>query len=704
MRNGICVMGEFKKRARLDMKAEGHIPGPLQKKFTPQRWEKAFKECGDPDDEDLGLYVAALAIHEKLSAIRANLKVSISEELTPTTKLRCFVAAANHSTLLASKKAKEAIAKAAEERAKRSLKGFSLEELTAVKLTLLGGAQASPDAVVESLVDGIEMPVGFVLSSSPDLAGNPNLKQVRWVDIAIELNLGIFYRFAEDVWDDCLWNGYKLLDQDKRRFFYPTQPAYQKAHVMGIARRRSLAMAFSVVARQFQLQMAAAGLAVDGIREVREIEKVGKRQVLKVSKPRELTEAQDQLMALRAYASEPYYSELLQEQAPNLNGLTLNDVLAAWTVISRASKLLMEALDAKAGDGKDDAPPQSWLPQYAPTLQVDALVAGLRAAAGFGPQAARSLIDFLTYRGGRDREIWSQPLVPVGPSTVAPVFAAIFEPNLRRLVDIWMRQAGIDMSKRGEAFEAHIRAVVQQAISESKLLSGHATSISEDYTFTPSGQGGVQFDLLFILGTTIFVVEAKCVLEPTEAKGVAMHRKTVMEAADQALLRAQVLDANRPAFIADMKRRFDMVVPDDFSPVPLVLVSTATHVGVPAKGVAVIDEFILERYLAGELEDLAVQGFGFEVVDRAKILFYTDAKEAETRAAKYFANPPQMRRFVQGVGAELTPLPAVAEGDWEGAVVSLSCHPEGALPAFAGANAAELGGGALTAPKQATET
>lgn len=59
-REGICLMGEFKKRARLDMKAEGHIPGPLQQKFTPQLWEKAFKECGDPDDEDLNIYEAAL--------------------------------------------------------------------------------------------------------------------------------------------------------------------------------------------------------------------------------------------------------------------------------------------------------------------------------------------------------------------------------------------------------------------------------------------------------------------------------------------------------------------------------------------------------------------------------------------------------------------------------------------------------------------
>lgn len=697
-------MGEFKKRVRLDMKAEGHIPGPLQKKFTPQRWERAFKECGDPDDEDLNIYEAALAIHEKLSAIRASLKVSSSEGLTPTTKLRCFVAAANHNTLLASKKTEEAIEKAAEARVKRLLKGFSIEELTAVKLTLPSGTQASPDAVVESLVDGIEMPVGFVLSSSPDLAGNPNLKQVHWVDIVIELNLGVFYRYAEDVWDDCLWNGYRLLDQSKKRLFYPTQLAYQKAHVMGIARRRSLAMAFSVVARQFQCQMAAAGLAINGVREIRQIERVGKRQVLKVSKPGDLTEAQEQLTALRAYASEPYYRELLQEKAPHLNGLTLNDVLTAWTVISKASKLLMETLDAKTEDVADDAPPQNWLPKYAPVLQVDALVAGLRAAAGFGPQAAKNLIDFLTYQGARDREIWSQPLVPVSPTAVAPVFAAVANPNLRRLVDVWMRQAGIDMAKRGEAFEAHIRALVQQAIKESKILNGHATSIPENYTFTPPGESGVQFDLLFILGSTIFVVEAKCVLEPTEAKGVAMHRKTVMEAADQSLFRAKVLDANRTAFIADMKQRFGIAVPEDFSTVPLVLVSTATHVGVPAKDVAVIDEFILERYLAGELEDLAIQGPSFEVVDRAKIMFYKDAEEAEARAAEYFANPPQMRRFVQGVQEVLTPFPAITEGDWLGAVMSLSCHPEGALPAFAGAQTTELDGEALEILKQAADT
>jgi hypothetical protein len=344
------------------------------------------------------------------------------------------------------------------------------------------------------------------------------------------------------------------------------------------------------------------------------------------------------------------------------------------------------------------------LPKYAPVLQVDALVAGLRAAAGFDPQAAKNLIDFLTYQGARDREIWSQPLVPVSPTAVAPVFAAVANPNLRRLVDVWMRQAGIDMAKRGEAFEAHIRALVQQAIKESKILNGHAMSIPQNYTFTPPGESGVQFDLLFILGSTIFVVEAKCVLEPTEAKGVAMHRKTVMEAADQSLFRAKVLDANRTAFIADMKQRFGIAVPEDFTTVPLVLVSTATHVGVPAKDVAVIDEFILERYLAGELEDLAIQGPSFEVVDRAKIMFYKDAEEAEARAAEYFANPPQMRRFVQGVKEVLTPFPAITEGDWVGAVMSLSCHPEGALPAFAGAQTTELDGEALEILKQAADT
>lgn len=681
-------MGEFVRRVRLDIKAEGHIPGPLQRNFTPQRWKKGFEDAGAPDEDDKDVFTAALVVHQKLNSIRARQKLSSAENLSATTKLRCFVAAANHNFVVARSKTRAAVAKAGAQRAQHSSEGFHLEELTDVMLMLPGGVEVTPNAVVEALVDGIEVPVGIALSVSPDLSGNPRMDKVKWDDIVLELNLGIFFRYAQDVWDDCLWNGYKVVGRDKLNFFVPKSPDFQRAHVLGISRRRALALGFTIVSKKFYREVAARG-DFNAVREVRSIERHGKRQFIKLSKPGELTAAQEELMVLRDYASEPYYGELLAESASELGGLTLNDVLTGWTVVSRACQVLMESVNAKnqGQESKDDAHPQSWLPGYAPVLQVESLVAALGAAAGYPPQDARLLIDFLTYRGERGREIWAQPLVPVGPLTLAPVFAAVVSPNLRRLVDIWMRQAGIDLSKRGDPFEAHIRTTTREAIEKSKLSAGHAASIDEDYTFKPPGQVGVQFDLLFFIGATVILGESKCILEPTEAKGVAMHRKTVLEAADQAIHRVQIVESNRIAFVADIERRFGIIVPNTFKVVPLVVVSTSTHVGVPAKGVSVIDEYILERFLAGELEDVAVQTERLDFLKRVKTLFYVDAVEAEARVAEYFAEPPQMGRFKRGVGAELTPMPPVDENDWEGAVVSLYCRPKEGPLGFAGGSA-----------------
>ena len=553
--------------------------------------------------------------------------------------------------------------------------GFRPEDLIAdIKLKLPGGFQWSPSEIVESLVDGIEVPVRFALQSSPSLAGNPRMNEVGWNDIAVELNLGILFRFAEDLWDDCLWNKYKVVDKGLIKGFVPQDVDVKKGFVMGIVRRNSLAMGYSIMATKFHRGMVARGL-LPQIREVRAIEQQGKRQVIKVSKVGEQTRSQEELLVLRGYANDPYYSELLEESLPQLDGLTLSVILNAWVVISGTALLLVESRAAKDGISvKPDSPVHTWLPEYAPVLQVDALVQALSSAAGIKPVDGKRLIEFFTFRGQTGQEIWASPLVPVGLTTVAPVFAAVVSPNLRRLVDVWMRQAGIDLGKRGPAFEAHIRTSAQQSIDSSKVLAGHAICIKDDYTFKPTVGRDEQIDLIFAIGSTVFLAEVKCILEPTEAKGEAMHRKTVLGASEQALRKSQALKDNRKEFVADVKR-FGIDLSQDFDVLPLVIVSTSTHVGVPADGVPVIDEYILEKFLEGELEDVAVTGNDFEIKNRVKTIFYTDLADAEAKAPQYFASPPQVQRLIDGVTARVIPLHAIDENDWTGLVVTLECSP-----------------------------
>lgn len=663
-------MGEFTKQVQSEK-----IPGPLRRKFTPAGWEKAFRAAGVPDETDQCVYDAALVIHSKLENIRSRLKLSSSSSVSATTKLRAFVAAVNHNFLVARTKTRDAIEKAGSERMKQVPEGFRPEDLIAdIKLKLPGGFQWSPSEIVESLVDGIEVPVRFALQSSPSLAGNPRMNEVGWNDIAVELNLGILFRFAEDLWDDCLWNKYKVVDKGLIKGFVPQDVDVKKGFVMGIVRRNSLAMGYSIMATKFHRGMVARGL-LPQIREVRAIEQQGKRQVIKVSKVGEQTRSQEELLVLRGYANDPYYSELLEESLPQLDGLTLSVILNAWVVISGTALLLVESRAAKDGISvKPDSPVHTWLPEYAPVLQVDALVQALSSAAGIKPVDGKRLIEFFTFRGQTGQEIWASPLVPVGLTTVAPVFAAVVSPNLRRLVDVWMRQAGIDLGKRGPAFEAHIRTSAQQSIDSSKVLAGHAICIKDDYTFKPTGGRDEQIDLIFAIGSTVFLAEVKCILEPTEAKGEAMHRKTVLGASEQALRKSQALKDNRKEFVADVKR-FGIDLSQDFDVLPLVIVSTSTHVGVPADGVPVIDEYILEKFLEGELEDVAVTGNDFEIKNRVKTIFYTDLADAEAKAPQYFASPPQVQRLIDGVTARVIPLHAIDENDWTGLVVTLECSP-----------------------------
>lgn len=663
-------MGEFTKLVQADK-----VSGPLRRAFTATSWKKGFDACLEADETDKNVYATGLLIHEKLHNIRTRLKLSTSPTLSATTKMRAFVAAVNHNFLVTRENAHIAIAKLGHERAQQEPEGFRIEDLTAVKLKLPGGFDWTPNEIVESSIDGVEVPVSFALAASPDLSGNPRMDQVQWGDISLELNLGVFYRFAEDLWNDCLWNGYKLIDTGHLKAFIPTDLDASLSYSMGLARRQSLSIGYTAIATSYHRDMIVRGL-IPRVREIRAIERKGKRQVIKLETPSEPSKAQEELLVARSLATEPYYADILSEPRDALCGQSVSMLLTAWGVVARASLLLLDAVAKKHADGIDtDSPTHVWLPGYAPVLQTEALVQAVSSVTGVTRAQSKNLVEFLTFRGRSGQEIWAQPLVPVGPSAIVPVFGATVSPNLRRLVDVWLRQLEIDLSVRGPAFEVHLRTLVEQGIAESKILAGSAWSLKDDYTFKPAGSRSEQIDLLLVIGTTVILAEAKCILEPTDAKAIAMHRRTVLGAAEQARRKSQSLHANRADFVADMKKR-GYELTENFDLVPLVVLSTSTHVGVAANGIPVVDEYILGRFLDGELGEVAMSGVELTIRKTLKTVFYSSAAEAQDRAASYFSAPPQMKKFEEGVNGRMIPLHAIDENDWRGVVVTLECVPE----------------------------
>ncbi len=151
-----------------------------------------------------------------------------------------------------------------------------------------------------------------------------------------------------------------------------------------------------------------------------------------------------------------------------------------------------------------------------------------------------------------------------------------------------------------------------------------------------------------------------------------------MGAAEQILRKAVALRENRGAFAEDV-RSLGMALADNFKVEPLVIVSTTTHVGVPATTVSVIDEFILGRFLDGHIEDVAYHPADPASSQTLKTTFYSTAAEAEDRAPHYFASPPQLHRFLQGLRGRVVPIYATNAEDWAGHFVTLDCVAGGAL-------------------------
>lgn len=648
-------MGEF-----LDKVKRGKIPGPRRQDFSLDRWKLAFAASATPDTADAELYDSALAIHGKLTKIRELVEASTVGKLPEEVVLMAFVAASNQQLGVIDKKLgehRESRRSACESGIENSIAEFSKE-----KIRLIGGADWSPDEVIQTLVDGIQLPIASAQSLKANCSGG-RFEDVVWDEVRLLLNLGVAYKYAEDLWEDCLWNTCRIVGPDDFKLVVPRDIDRKRGYYAALPRTVALGIESAMYAQQAVEEMRRLG-QVPVVREVCgvEIGEIGQRFMLAPAGQ----ESNDHtwLLAMKSFACPEYFDELLVQPQPGLSGLSLSRLLDAWTVVSQAAmRLHMQCQSVTHPDEEPLTHAQMRL--YASSLKVEILEDVVQRATGVAAVDVRKLIEFLTFRGERQQEIWAQPLVPLGGDQRLPVFAALKAPNLRYLLERWMRQLNIDLEQRGPAFETYLRRHVAENISESPMLAGLSGVVPVDYTFT-CGDGSEQIDLLFHIGSLVVLAEAKCILEPSDMTSLGTHRETIERGTEQALRRVRFIDAHRPKFVADTAR-FGWSLPPDFRIIPLVVISTVAQVGEPVNGVAIVDDYVLARFFVGGYDRVGLSGpGGLNVVERRRHQFYGSAGEAQDKALDYFLAPPQLDEYKSMVKTRYVPILPATDGDWRG--------------------------------------
>jgi hypothetical protein len=374
-------------------------------------------------------------------------------------------------------------------------------------------------------------------------------------------------------------------------------------------------------------------------------------------------------LAMRTYAQEPYYVDLLSVPREQIGDATLADLMQAWTVLVRAINVVR---DEFPNVDHDETPaPHVWAHQFVPVLQTNALAQGISNAMGIEYRRALKILHFFVFRGEAGQDLYSQPLVPVGEGTVAPCCAATYAPNLRRLVDVWLRQLGGDLEERGTAFEEYVRLETQRMIEGSPVLLA-AQSTKRPFVLRVQGKRDEEIDVILVIGELVIVGEAKCMLQPSDAKGVAFHRKHVADAAAQVRRKAASVEANLAQF-RDQLAQVGIEVPEKAIVLPLVILNNAVHAGYAVEDVSIADMYILEVFFSGELLALQMQHPDGTIETLERRVLYTDTADAIAKAADYFASPPQLDVFKRAVERRPMPVHAIDETDWQGIYWSIDC-------------------------------
>lgn len=237
-----------------------------------------------------------------------------------------------------------------------------------------------------------------------------------------------------------------------------------------------------------------------------------------------------------------------------------------------------------------------------------------------------------------------------------------------------MNVGGLDMDRRGEAFETHVREILGRS---NRLASFEL--VPRSITLEANGVEE-EIDLIVRVGKTILIGEVKCSIHPTEPMEVHNYfHSRLYPGADQAFRKAEFVKENFGAFLS--KVGFEEIDEGNHRVVPVVVTNLSLGVGHSFNGVPVVDLFVLQKYIGdGVVEhNIYLDEHGNSIAQSRERL-YTSEEEAERAIESYLKDPPQLRHYKSGLRLSPMPIQSVSSEDKPAYFIDLANNNSGAVP------------------------
>lgn len=250
-------------------------------------------------------------------------------------------------------------------------------------------------------------------------------------------------------------------------------------------------------------------------------------------------------------------------------------------------------------------------------------------------QIMDDLLIFLTFSNSTP-DIWAFPLL-IHDDFCTFLISSIETSDPLRVFESWVRKSNIQIDNKGHQYEKEIRDNIQTTLSKNPIM---ANSFVGNITREEVGE---EIDLLFTIGSTVFVVEMKCNYIFSTQRAYHSYEKDIKHATLQAS-RKVICVQNKIRRIAT---KIGLKQPDKVKVIPLVLSNLPYMSTDIINDVQITDVESLLLYLSGSISKIhtIVSAAGVEKREAVSQKLYNNQKEAAEQLIPFLKESPIITRF-----------------------------------------------------------
>ncbi|QXQ07427.1 hypothetical protein KX816_05215 [Sphingosinicellaceae bacterium] len=564
-------------------RAKPALAHPTSRAFEPDAWVSMVDAAGEAavSSRDLQLLGTALLVggqRQVLSQIYTqDLFVGHSSDEVVTLAL----ADANRSFLIIKSKAEAATADA-----QASGRPLDLGAISQILIEPAPGlAPATADDLNTSVIN--TLPHWFAAATADRVASVAPSRELAAHAHRAGMILSLERAFR-DVWQQALWQGWRLDEVEGGYAMTPSDPDWQAGWRVWDLREQSLHLQGAMLNHQIERALPGALREPALPLTVVAVEWADGEAFPVTGAPDERRTIGHRLSL---DAIDDAYTRVFADQQVGGPGVTP-------ALLSRVIEILQDlAQELLPNDPDPDRPDWSTMERAACSIKRATVVAATATCLEIDTETADACITALTTDPVADIAelfrigLWHKPLVAVsgGERLLFAVGALVWGSPIRR-TERWLQGKGrVDLSKtaNGEIYEASVRALVRGALEGNPVLEPSAWAVA----YLPGRKSDEQIDLLIRIDDVVLVCEIKCLLAPSEPGECYNYVRKLEMASVQAMRKAEWLRIEQTLaheLLADMR---------ELRMVPLIVVNQSNGVGMEVGGCHVIDAHFLRIFL-----------------------------------------------------------------------------------------------------------